>query len=259
MNIFVFDIETIPDVTAGRQLYELKTDGLSDADVAQIMVQQRLQDTAGKNEFLRHPLHQIVAISGVLNSGNTFKVGSLCEPEATEAEIIQRFFEIIERTAPTLVSWNGGGFDLPVLHYRALLHGVVAASYWELHGEYRFNNYLNRFHERHTDLMDVLAGYQPHAFAGLDDVAKLLGLPGKLGMSGDQVWAAYQRGQLSEIRHYCETDALNTYLIYLRFELMRGHLTHADYLQACQHLRELLISEDKPHFRAFVEAWTMPV
>ena len=119
-----------------------------------------------------------------------------------------------------------------MLHYRALKHGVNAHRYWEVgesDREFRYNNYLGRFHWRHVDLMDVLSGYGASARASLDHAAQLVGLPGKLGMSGAQVWPAYQRGELAAIRDYCETDALNTYLIYLRFQLMRGELDPTQY------------------------------
>ena len=103
---------------------------------------------------------------------------------------MQRFFDGIEKYTPQLVSWNGSGFDLPVLHYRALVHGIPGCCYWdtgENDREFKFNNYLARFHARHTDLMDVLAGYQNRAWAPLDEIAQLCGLPGKLGMDGSQV------------------------------------------------------------------------
>jgi len=206
MNVFVFDIETVPDVDAGRRLYGLE--GLSDAEVATVMFHQRRQETGG-SEFLRLHLHRIVAISVVLRSGDHFKVWSLGTPASPERELIQRFFHGLERYTPTLVSWNGGAFDLPVLHYRSLLHGVAAPRYWELGDEdreFRWNNYLSRYHMRHTDLMDVLAAYQPRANAPLDEVATLLGFPGKMGMSGAKVWEAYQAGEIEAIRHYCETD-----------------------------------------------------
>jgi len=277
MNILVFDIETVPDVESGRRLYgHMDMSQLSDEEVARVMFHERYQETEGKTEMLRHHLQKVIAIAAVLNSGKTFKVGSLCDhPEATEKELIQRFFDIIQQTTPLLVSWNGSGFDLPVLHYRALLHGVAAPVYWKIHGEpssqirsyvwggqehsrgekarFRYNNYLSRYHERHTDLMDVLAAYQPSAFASLGHIATMLGFPGKLGMSGDQVWETYSRGELQKIRHYCETDVLNTYLIFLRFELIRGYLTKEGYLQECQRVRDSLA--DKSHFKEFLEAW----
>lgn len=254
MNIFVFDIETIPDLNSGRRLYQL--DGLSDKDVAQAMFHIRRQEDG--TEFLRHHLHQVVAISVVLRSANRFKVWSLGDIDAEEPELIHRFFDGLERFRPTLVSWNGTGFDLPVLHYRSLLHGVAAPAYWdvgETDRDFKWNNYINRYHYRHLDLMDVLASYQGRANARLDEIATMLGLPGKMGMSGDKVWDAYSEGNLQGIRDYCETDVLNTYLVYLRFELIRGNLTSDQYEQECELVRTSLEEEDKAHFHAFLEQW----
>jgi predicted PolB exonuclease-like 3'-5' exonuclease len=255
MNVFVFDIETVPDVAAGRKVYGLE--GLSDKDVAEVMFHQRRQETNG-SDFLRLHLQRIIVISVVMRSREMLKVWSLGEPDAPEQDLLRRFFDGIEKFSPTLVSWNGGGFDLPVLHYRSLLHGIVAPRYWdtgENDSSFKWNNYLNRYHNRHTDLMDVLAAYQSRANAPLDEVATLLGLPGKMGMNGAQVWENYLRGDISGIRNYCEVDVLNTYLVYLRFELIRGHLNPAEYTEECQMLRQTLSSDDKPHLQAFLQAW----
>lgn len=255
MNVLVFDIETIPDVEGGRRLYGL--DGLADQEVANILFHKRRQENG--TEFLRLHLHRVVAISAVLRHGeDQFKVWSLGDPGSSEAELVQRFFDGLERFTPTLVSWNGCGFDLPVLHYRALVHGVQAPRYWETGDDdqsFRWNNYLNRYHNRHLDLMDVMAGYQARANAPLDEIASLLGFPGKMGMSGAKVWDAYMDGDVDGIRNYCETDVLNTYLVYLRFELIRGRLTPAAYQTECERVRDNLRREDKPHFNEFLEHW----
>ena len=255
MTVFVFDIETVPDVDTGRRLYDLE--GLSDAEVANVMFHKRRQVT-GESEFLPLHLHRVVAISAVLAAPGRFRVWSLGEEGDGEAEIIRRFYDGIERFTPVLVSWNGGGFDLPVLHYRSLLHGIPAPRYWETGDEdnsFRWNNYLSRYHARHTDLMDVLSGYQPRATARLDEVAVMLGLPGKMGMSGARVWDSFQAGDLAGIRNYCETDVLNTYLIYLRFELVRGRLQPAEYEARCEEVRPALAASGKPHLQAFAAAW----
>jgi len=157
-----------------------------------------------------------------------------------------------------MVSWNGSGFDLPVIHYRSLLHGVAASRYWDTgtdDRDFKWNNYLSRYHERHTDLMDVLAGYQPRATARLDEIATMLGFPGKMGMSGAGVWDSYQAGDIEGIRNYCETDVLNTYLVFQRFELVRGHITPALYEQACDQVRTALGQEKKPHLDEFLKSW----
>jgi predicted PolB exonuclease-like 3'-5' exonuclease len=255
MNVLAFDIETIPDLDSGRRLYQL--DGLDDADVARAMFQLRRQKTGG-SDFLPPHLHRVVAISVAMARGDEFRVWSLGDPAAGERELVERFFDGIDRFGPNLVSWNGGGFDLPVLHYRALLHGVAATRYWETgdgEREFKWNNYLSRYHWRHIDLMDVLAGYQMRAVAPLDEVAVMLGLPGKLGMHGSKVFDAWLAGDIDAIRDYCETDALNTFLIYLRFELLRGRLTPAEYERRRRQIRAALLDDGRGHLNQFVEAW----
>lgn len=255
MNVLVFDIETIPDVDAGRQIYELGD--LPDEDVARVMFNKRREQT-GDSDFLRHHLHRVCAISVVLRQGSSVKVWSIGEETSDEAELVQRFFDGVDKYTPTLVSWNGGGFDLPVLHYRALKHGVAAPRYWETGDDdqsFRWNNYLSRYHSRHTDLMDVLSGYQPRAVAPLDQVAVMLGYPGKMGMSGAKVWDEFVAGNIAAIRNYCETDVLNTYLVYLRFELIRGHITQEAWQSEHELLRNMLRDEGRAHLTEFLEAW----
>ncbi len=254
MNILVFDIETIPDVDTGRKLYQL--DGLSDADTALAMFTLRREKTG--NDFLPHHLQRVVAISAVARRNDKFKVSTFGDLNSDEGTIIQAFFNYIDQCSPTLVSWNGSGFDLPVLHYRSLLHGVHAPRYWDNghdDSNFKWNNYLSRYHERHTDVMDILAAYNSRANAPLDEIATMLGLPGKMGMSGSKVWDAYQAGQLADIRHYCETDVLNTYLVYLRYQQMRGLLTPEALHKEQQLVRDFLNQADKPHLTEFLQHW----
>jgi predicted PolB exonuclease-like 3'-5' exonuclease len=254
MNVLCFDIETIPDTNFGRKLYDLGD--LDDETVAKVMRFKQMQ--ARQTDFLPLPQHRIVVISAVLRDADGLHIFSLGREQGDEREIVQRFFDGLERRSPDLVSWNGAGFDLPVLHYRALLHGVTAARYWEIGDsdrDYRYNNYLSRFHWRHIDLMDVLSGFQFGGRASLQHTALLLGLPGKLGMSGADVWDYYRDGRYEEIRRYCETDAVNTYLIYLRFELMRGVLDSARYDQEVARVRDKIERADEPHWKEFSAAW----
>lgn len=255
-NCLVFDIETVPDVDGARRLWGLE--GLSDEDVAKVMVAKRQQETGGQSEFLRHHLQRVCAIAAVFRHEDKLSVWSLGEEDAGEADLLQRFFDGIERFSPTLVSWNGGGFDLPVLHYRALIHGIAAPRYWDTGQDepsFRFNNYLSRYHWRHLDLMDVLSGYQPRAVARLDEMATLMGFPGKLGMTGADVWPALLAGRLAEIRAYCEVDVLNTYLLYLAFEHLRGNLHATRLAEEHTRLRRWLGEQGRAHFEAFLAAW----
>jgi len=255
MHCFAFDIETVPDVEFGRRLWGLD-DSLSDKDVGNAMMFRHEQQTG--SSFLPLHQHRVVAISVALRSRDSFRVWSLGDVDADEAEIVGRFFDGIERYSPDLVSWNGSGFDLPVLHYRALRHHVQAPRYWEIGDadrDYRYNNYLSRFHWRHIDLMDVLAGFQVRGRAGLDQVATMLGFPGKLGMSGDKVWDCWLEGGLPSIRNYCETDVLNTYLVYLRFEHMRGNLDRRTLDRELELVRDMLRDAKEAHLREFLDAW----
>jgi predicted PolB exonuclease-like 3'-5' exonuclease len=254
MNVLAFDIETVPDVELGRRLYGL--DGLDDAAVAQAMFAK--QRALKANDFLPAPQQRVVAISVVLRTHDGLKIFSLGDEQSPERELVQRFFDGLERYMPVLVSWNGSGFDLPVLSYRALRHGVNAHRYWEA-GEsdrdFRYNNYLSRYHWRHIDLMDVLSGYGASGRASLDLAAQLVGLPGKLGIGGAQVWPAYRRGELTAIRDYCETDVLNTYLLYLRFQLVRGELDSASYQKELAVVEAKLAHSDRPHLQQYHELW----
>ena len=257
MNTLVFDIETIPDVAFGRRLYGLE--GLADGQVAKAMFALRRQGTGG--DFLPLEQHQVVAISCALRSREGLKLWSLGELATPEEELLQRFFDGIEKFSPDLVSWNGSGFDLPVLNYRALRAGVRAPRFWETGDEdtaFRYNNYLNRFHSRHTDLMDVLSAFQSRGRVSLANMACLLGLPGKLGFDGSQVWGAFQSGDLQGIRRYCETDVLNTWLIYLRYELLRGCLSRAEHAQEIELVKALLHAGKEPHYAQFLAAWDDP-
>lgn len=263
--VLVFDIETIPDVTGIRKLYALD-EHMADQQVAQIAFDMRQEKTG--HTFLPHYLQRIAAISCVLRRTSRqgtpeLHVGSLGTENDDEATLIKKFFELIEKYTPQLVSWNGGGFDLPVLHYRALIHQTVALRYWDMgeganadSREFKWNNYINRYHLRHLDLMDLLAMYQPRANAPLDDLAKLCGFPGKMGMDGGQVWEAYQAGRLTEIRQYCETDVMNTYLLYCRFQLMRGGLTSDEYAEEINFVKTHLSQSSGVQWPAYLQAFS---
>ncbi len=257
--VLVFDIETIPDVAGLRRLNDLPA-ALSDDEVAELAFQQRRAKTG--NDFLQLHLQRVVTISCVLRTSEGLKVWSLSEPELNEGAIIQRFFDGIEKFTPQIVSWNGSGFDLPVLHYRGMLHGVAAPRYWDLgDGDYadsrdfKWNNYISRYHTRHLDLMDLLALYNARANAPLDDLAKLYGFPGKLGMDGGKVWEAWQADRSGEIRDYCETDVINTYLVYNRFRRLRGELTSEEEGAECAFVKAQLGKINAPHWQEFLAAW----
>jgi predicted PolB exonuclease-like 3'-5' exonuclease len=257
--VLVFDIETIPDV-AGMRWLRGEAPDRSDEAVYEAWLAERHAE--GRGDFVPLHLQRVLVISCVFRNAEGLRVHSMVDRDGrSEGRVIQAFFNVIERYTPQLVSWNGGGFDLPVLHYRGLRHGVEAGKYWDM-GEddrdFKWNHYIGRYHTRHLDLMDLLALYTPRNNAPLDALAKLCGFPGKLGMDGSQVYEQYRQGRREDIRCYCETDVLNTYLMYCRFQKMRGGFTASEYEQEIAFVKASLAAlagQGETHWREYLDAW----
>jgi len=256
--VLVFDIESIPDVAGLRLLRGMPSESTDDEVYA-----AEIADRASRNksDFMPHHLQRVLVVSCVFRNQEGLRIHSLVDRsppgDSQEGRVIQTFFNLIERHEPQLVSWNGGGFDLPVLHHRGLVHGVCASKYWDMGEEdrdYRYNHYIGRYHMRHVDLMDVLAMYG-RGPAPLDAMAKLCGFPGKLGMDGSQVFPAWRDGRLEEVRRYCETDVMNTYLLWCRFQRMRGGLSDAAYDDEIRLVQETVATAGESHWDEYLRAW----
>jgi len=226
LPILVFDIETLTDLKTGAHLYGLD---LADADLEQALAKLRRQESG--MDFQRIPLHEIVCISGFwVDENGAMRLFSFSQEQYSEAEILTKFLSIFDKREPTLVSWNGSQFDLPVILFRAMYHGLSAMSLFdqgESNQQKRYNNYQNRYHQRHVDLMDVMAMFNGRNFQKLDDIAQMLGYPGKRDNAGYFVPEYVKQQQWLKLTSYCEGDVLNTWLIYLRWLLLKGQLlTH---------------------------------
>lgn len=256
--ILTFDIETIPDDEAGKRLYDLE--GIGHDEVAKAMLASRRLKVPDA-DFLPLHMHRIVAISVALRWGEEqFLVKSLGDVDSDERELIRDFFKGIDSRTPIVVSWNGNSFDLPVLQYRAMIHSIPSKKYWDtgkFSNDFRYNNYMNRYHERHVDIMDLLARNQLRAAAALHEIAILLGFPGKMGLDNKRVFETFLEGKVKKIRNYCEIDVLNTYLVYRRLQFVRGHDDREQYEQEIDIVRNWLkqASKDKGHFKKFLDKW----
>ena len=248
MNILVFDIETVPDIEGGAKLLDLK--GLSKKNIIKAMEHTQFQKSG--NIFQPLHLHKIIAISVLYKNNEKLSLLSLGEEDSKESDLLKLFFGVIDKYQPQLVSWNGKGFDSPVMHYRALLHGISSIKYWdkgEDDRDFKWNNYLNRYHDRHLDLMDILSGFKKPA--SLTDIAQLIGAPGKYGIDGSKVAGYYLENDIKKIRDYCETDVLNTYLVYLRYQLISNSITSETYNDLIKEIFSLLDDSDKKHWKEF--------
>jgi predicted PolB exonuclease-like 3'-5' exonuclease len=217
------------------------------------------------DSFPKTPFNQVVAIGFLeaeierVGDTETYTLRELrCGGEEgySEKQLLEGFFQYFERQRPRLVTYNGRGFDVPVLKYRAMAHGVTAR--WLHKAGDRFSNYSYRFNRNwHCDLMDVLSDFGASRSVKLDEVSRLLGFPGKFGIDGSKVKEIYDAGRLKEIRDYCETDVLNTYLVYLRYLLHTADLTKENYNKAISDVLAYIDAEKdaRLHLLEFMSAW----
>jgi predicted PolB exonuclease-like 3'-5' exonuclease len=215
-SIIVWDIETIPDLKGFAAANGLQ--GMSDDGVRAVL----------GDKFPKHIYHSIICIGALVahREDGHWTVAALGAPhvgERSEKALISAFVDRIAELSPQLVTFNGSSFDLPVLRYRALVHGVAAAGLSS-------RPYFNRYTDDAVDLCDVLSSYNSQGKVTLHELCRVMGLPGKPdGISGADVERYYREGRIREIAEYCESDVVNTYRVWLRHELFRGRLSVAEF------------------------------
>lgn len=258
-RLLVFDIETVPDTEVTANL--LGQEFTTEAEARNALEDYHLQITDGKNSFLRQPFHKIVALSYMWleiqynddKESYFFKsLHSGCkeDQEVCEKSILQGFINCINKHDVRLVSYNGRTFDLPVIKYRAMKHALICPKLYNKEYNYRYT------HEYHYDVLELLSDYGASARVKLNEVCSILGLPGKIGVDGSQVSSMYDAGELEALRNYCETDVLNTYLVYLRDTLQRGRIDINSYNQAVNDILSKLDEEKAPvHLIEFRTEW----
>lgn len=262
-TLFVFDIETIPDTEAAYNL--TGTMEHDEQKLRQELEAYHLEITDGKNSFLRQPFHKVVAISFLEadierhDERENFVLKELRsggKENATEKELLEGFFNYLSRSRARLVSFNGRTFDLPVLKYRAMKYGISAP--WLYNSGDKWNSYSSRYSlDWHCDLLEALSDFGGSARIKLNEVCSIMGFPGKFGVDGGKVSDMYDAGQIKEIRDYCETDVLNTYLVYLRYMQHRGEISKDSYNRSIGEVLSFLDSEKekRPYLEEFFMAW----
>ncbi|RMF14064.1 MAG: 3'-5' exonuclease [Candidatus Dadabacteria bacterium] len=251
--IAAFDIETVPDTEVGRRVFGFEG---SFVEVAEQMLAQRLEQTDGRTDFLKPPYHRIVTISIAwldIQLGQVrFKLDSIGEDRLDEGALLEAFFTVLRRGGyPTLVSWNGHSFDLPVIRYRAMLHGIDASPYYAA-GD-KWDNYQHRYGSLHTDLMDVLASYGGDR-VGLDEMCQIIGLPGKTVTEGHRVFQHIARNEWDIVETYCELDALNTLLLYVAWQHSTGRFDPFTFERIQTTLTEMLLADPRDDVQAYGQA-----
>jgi 3'-5' exonuclease len=215
-DVMVWDLETIPDIA-----------GFARANNLVGKLPDEIRAAMG-DEFPKLIYHSIICIGALVatRTANGYEIQVVGAPhvgQRTEKELIESFVNKIARLSPQLVSYNGGAFDLPVLRYRAMIHNVFAPG---MHNR----AYYHRYTEDNVDLCDVLSSFSYGGKVKLDELSRIMGLPGKPdGIDGSQVEAFFNAGRIQEIADYCRSDVINTYRLWLRHELFRGRMDHAQF------------------------------
>jgi 3'-5' exonuclease len=211
-TVIVWDIETVPDLDAAARVLDME--GAPENEIR----------TALGPGFPKHPLHKIACIGALVADrlAEGWQIQALGAPhigQRSEAELIRSFIDRIGELRPQLVTFNGHSFDLPVLRYRAMVNRVSAPGL-------QVRPYFHRYSEDALDLCDVFGSYTPGAKVKLDEICKIVGLPGKpSGIDGSEVEAMVSAGRIAGVAQYCESDVLNTYRLWLVYELFRGSIT----------------------------------
>ena len=263
-NLFVFDIETVPDTTLAKRLLDIDSNNIK--KLRKALTDYHLEITDGRNSFLRQPFHHVVAISFLEaeitrdSSGQEFykivDIRSGGNLQASEEELLRGFFSHLKKKTPRLVSFNGKNFDLPVLKYRAMKNEIDAAFLYKM-GD-KWNNYNQKYSlDWHCDLADAFSDFGASSRIKMNEVCACLNLPGKTGIDGSMVQDFFDQGRLQEIRNYCETDVINTFLLYLSFQHHSGSMSKESFLKNREDLAELLekTGTEKPYLKEFLEEW----
>jgi predicted PolB exonuclease-like 3'-5' exonuclease len=214
-SYLVFDIETIPDVSVWR-----RPDPVPGVEPA----------------FPPAYAHQAIVI-GCLWLDDSYRMQQLeiMGEGKDERGMLDDFSRFVDRHRPALVTYNGRSFDLPVIALRSLRHGVAMAWYYEersVHDRYS--------DERHIDLCDWLTDHGATRYGSLDALARLIGLPGKIGTDGSQIESLYRAGSIERIRNYCLSDVVQTTLLFLRFRLLQGLIDRDRYRSIVAELTDRL-------------------
>ncbi|MGL4553510.1 MAG: 3'-5' exonuclease [Gemmataceae bacterium] len=258
-GFLIFDTESVPDGTLlGRVKYP--REGLTPEEAIARARQEAREASKAGGDFLPVTFQVPVAVC-VVRVAVDFtlqQVTCLGSPEFETPEIVRQFWRGVEHyTHARLVTFNGRGFDLPLMELAAYDHGVAAAHY--------FQNDRNRYHGKHIDLMDWLSNYGAYRLTGglnLLAVRAAGGRPagcGKLDVAGDQVYEMHRAGKRQEINDYCLFDTLDTYFVFLRTRVLLGEFDagHEDRLARRARLWLEAARERYPALATYLAAWDL--
>lgn len=255
----IFDVESVAD---GQLVSRIRyPDKNYDADTAVDRYRQELLDKH-ESDFIPYTFQIPVAVSiaKVDAEFQLLDVVTIDEPKYRPHVITENFWRgWYKYGMPTLISFNGRSFDIPLLELAAFRYGISIPAWFNLNDR-TYDQKRNRYNQSaHFDLHEVLTNFGATRFSGgLNLVAALLGKPGKMDVAGHMVQDLFTAGQLAKINDYCRCDVLDTYFIFLRVSVLTGQLTLGREQELVEAAREWLREriDRVPIFENYLEQWT---
>ena len=258
VRYLVFDVESVAD---GDLIAKIRYpgDGL-DAEQAIERYRAELLEKYD-SEFIPYTF-QIpisIAIMKVDAELQLIDIVTLDDPQYRPEVITKQFWQGWDHyQRPTLVSFNGRSFDVPLLELAAFRYGVSVPNWFNIFDK-SWEQRRGRYNQRsHIDLQDMLTNFGASRFnGGLNLVANLLGKPGKMGIAGHMVQDLYIEGQVKQINDYCRCDVLDTYFVFLRFSVLRGEISIDQERDRVDFAKQWLQDRatEQPAYQEYLEKW----
>ncbi len=251
VKYLVFDVESVPDPKLIRMV-RYPGEDIDDRTAVEKYRDEILEATDGVSEFIPVTFQYPVSVTVAKVRGDYTLIDIVCldEPKFRPRELTRLFWLGTESlyAHASLVTFNGRGFDIPLLELMAYRYGISASRHFKdkFAGRYRFGT-------KHIDLQDWITNYNAIRMnGGLNLLAKVIGKPGKMGTTGDKVYEMFLEGKIREINDYCVHDVLDTYFVFLRTRVISGDLP-LDREQEIVRLTKKFIEENQERIPAFAE------
>jgi hypothetical protein len=259
-KLLTFDIETIIDTDLVKRFLSLP-ESTTQEDCIKAIEKYHLDTTGGNNSFARQMFHKVVTISYVecnIAHDQTLEIYTITNVKSggsensTEEELIRGFFDYLNKKRPRIVTFNGRGFDVPVLRYRSMMHKIPALWFFQTGNKY--SNYYSRYSlDWHIDLLEAFSDFGMSARIKMSEVCSLLNIPCKIDTDGSMVWDLFKQNQINQIRNYCEQDALATYMLYLYYSMHQGRISKETFSSSMSDISIYSsLNSDKKHLSSFI-------
>lgn len=262
VKYLIFDIETVGDGDLIRKVRYPEED-LTPREAVHRYRRQLLEETGKDVLPLTFVLPVSVAIAKVAADYRLLELIVLDSPEFRPQEIVRRFWQGWQHyQRPTLVTFNGRSYDMPVMEVSAFRFGLSIPAWFNVDSR-AFEQSRNRYnHDSHLDLQELLTNFGSFRIhGGLNLLANLIDKPGKSGIDGSQVQDLYHEGHVDQINDYCRCDVLDTYFVFLRSRVLLGKLTLQDEHTLTEMTRDLLSeqAENHPAYEHYLKTWDFRV